>query len=59
MVDVSDEEAGDVYAWLRKKGVSFQYGPIEETDLTEEQVLLQCGEHNKEWQGILSQIGYG
>ena len=42
MQDVSDGKAAEVYAWLRKKGVKFQCGPNEETDLTEAQVLLQC-----------------
>ena len=39
MTDVNDGEVAEVYAWLRKKGVKFQYGPNEETDLTDAQVL--------------------
>jgi hypothetical protein len=39
---VTDAEARAVYDWLRAKGMTFHYGPNEETDLTERQVLLQC-----------------
>jgi len=39
---VSDEEARAVYQWYLDKGVKFQFGPNEETDLTENQVLMQC-----------------
>ena len=42
MQTVSDEEARRVYDWLVLKGVQFSYGPNEETDLTEHQVLQQC-----------------
>ena len=42
MREVLDDEAENVYAWLRRKGVQFRYGKNEETDLTEAQVLLQC-----------------
>lgn len=40
--EVSEEEAKAVYCWLRRKGVSFQLGTNEETELTERQVLEQC-----------------
>jgi len=42
MLQVTDDEAREVYEWLRKKGMRFQLGTVEETDLTENQVLLQC-----------------
>ena len=40
--EVPEEEATAVYGWLRRKGVSFQLGTNEETELTERQVLEQC-----------------
>lgn len=40
--EVSEEEAAAVYGWLRRKGISFQLGTNEETELTERQVLEQC-----------------
>jgi len=39
---VSDAEARAVLKWYRKKGFTFHFGPDEETDLTEGQVLWQC-----------------
>jgi hypothetical protein len=39
---VSEEEARAVYAWLRKKGMTFHLGTDEATELTERQVLWQC-----------------
>jgi len=39
---VSDAEAQAVYAWLRKKGMTFHLGTDEATELTEHQVLWQC-----------------
>jgi hypothetical protein len=42
MLEVHDEEAADVLAWLRKKGMKFLTGKNPETDLTEEQLLDQC-----------------
>jgi hypothetical protein len=39
---VSDAEAQEVFAWYKKKGLKFHFGPNEETDLTERQVLWQC-----------------
>jgi len=42
MLEVSDEDAQEVYQWLLRKGMKFVYGPNEATDLTEKQVLLQC-----------------
>jgi hypothetical protein len=42
MLTVPDEEARRVYDWLLNKGVKFNYGANEESDLTEHQVLQQC-----------------
>ena len=42
MLTVSDEEAGKTYDWLVTKGIKFHFGPNEETDLTQNQVLQQC-----------------
>jgi hypothetical protein len=42
MLTVPDEEARRIYDWLVTKGVKFQFGPNEENDLTENQVLQQC-----------------
>jgi hypothetical protein len=42
MLTVSDEEARKVYDWLLSRGVKFHFGPNEESDLTENQVLQQC-----------------
>jgi len=42
MFTVSDDEAKAVYYWLVNKGMKFNFGPSEDTDLTEAQVLLQC-----------------
>ncbi|MBV9490955.1 MAG: fucose isomerase [Verrucomicrobia bacterium] len=42
MLTIPDEEARRVYQWLLDRGVKFHYGPNEETDLTEDQVLQQC-----------------
>jgi L-fucose isomerase, C-terminal domain len=39
---VPDEEAKAVYAWYVKKGMKFQIGKNEQSDLTETQILLQC-----------------
>jgi L-fucose isomerase-like protein len=40
--DISDEEARGVFQWLVDAGISFDFGPEEESDLTETQVLTQC-----------------
>ncbi|QDU81286.1 hypothetical protein Pla110_30270 [Polystyrenella longa] len=42
MRNVSDDEATAVYQWYLKKGMKFHTGSTHETDLTEEQILLQC-----------------
>jgi len=42
MQRVTDAEARAVFDWYKKKGVKFQFGPNEEEDLTEAQVLDQC-----------------
>lgn len=39
---VSDAEAQAVFAWYKKKGLTFHFGTDEATELTERQVLLQC-----------------
>ena len=39
---VSDTEARAVFTWLKAKGMKFQLGTNEETDLTESQVIWQC-----------------
>ena len=42
MLTVSDEEARRIYEWLTSRGLKFKFGPNEEVDLTENQVLQQC-----------------
>ena len=42
MQNVSDEDAAAAYAWLQKKGLQMKLGQDEATELTENQVLLQC-----------------
>jgi hypothetical protein len=39
---VSDKEARAVFEWYLDKGLKFQFGTKEETELTEDQVLEQC-----------------
>ncbi len=39
---VSDKEARRIFDWLREKGMEFELGEDEETELTEAQVLTQC-----------------
>jgi hypothetical protein len=39
---VSDAEARAVYDWYKKKGLQFHLGTSEASELTENQVLLQC-----------------
>ena len=39
---VSDKEARDVFRWLEQAGMRFHFGRDEATDLTRQQVLLQC-----------------
>ena len=39
---VSHFEATEIYSWLLKKGMKFNLGSMDSTDLTEEQVLTQC-----------------
>jgi len=39
---VSDQEAREVYAWLLDRGMRFNLGTDEATQLTEAQVLTQC-----------------
>jgi hypothetical protein len=42
MLTVSEKDARGVYDWLLAKGMTFNLGTNEETELTEAQVLLQC-----------------
>lgn len=42
MLKVSDDEARQVRRWLDDKGLTFVTGPDPETDLTDDQILLQC-----------------
>jgi len=42
MLQVSDKEARNVLDWLLKKGMKFNWGKDEETELTEAQTLQQC-----------------
>lgn len=39
---VSDKEAQEVRKWLEKAGMKFATGPKHETDLTNQQIALQC-----------------
>ncbi|OYW13625.1 MAG: fucose isomerase, partial [Planctomycetales bacterium 12-60-4] len=39
---VTSGEADAVYSWLKKRGMKFHTGPTHATDLTEEQILMQC-----------------
>jgi hypothetical protein len=39
---VGDEEARKVYDWYLSHGMQFRFGPNEESDLTENQVIEQC-----------------
>ncbi|CAK9037472.1 Fucose_iso_C domain-containing protein [Durusdinium trenchii] len=39
---VSDDEALAVRKWMEDAGMKFQTGPTHETDLTDQQILLQC-----------------
>jgi len=42
MLTVSEKEAQQVFDWCRQRGIDFQFGSDEATDLTEAQVLQQC-----------------
>ena len=39
---VSDKEGHDVRWWMGERGMTFNTGPKEETDLTDQQILQQC-----------------
>lgn len=39
---VAAGEAEAVYTWLKKRGMKFHTGPNHESDLTDDQILLQC-----------------
>ncbi|MHC5039379.1 MAG: fucose isomerase [Planctomycetota bacterium] len=41
-MQVPDAEAEETYRWLRKRGMRFDLGTDEATELTENQVLTQC-----------------
>ena len=42
MTTVSDEEAEAVFKWLVDRGVTFDFGPDPDENLTKDQVLQQC-----------------
>ncbi len=42
MLQVTDKEADAVLQWLLKKGMKFNWGTNEQTELTKEQTLEQC-----------------
>jgi hypothetical protein len=42
MQSVSNAEAREVFAWLKRKGLRFNIGRDKETELTEWQILQQC-----------------
>ena len=42
MLTVQHDEARKVYQWLLDRGMTFKFGPSEEEDLTENQILQQC-----------------
>lgn len=42
MREVGDDDAREVFAWLKKCGLKMQLGTEEATELTEAQILLQC-----------------
>jgi len=42
MMRISDEEARSVLTWLLRKGLTFEWGADEATQLTEAQTLQQC-----------------
>ncbi|HNQ88854.1 MAG TPA: fucose isomerase [Verrucomicrobiota bacterium] len=42
MQEVSDADAAMVLAWMQRKGLRFEWGRDEATELTERQTLLQC-----------------
>jgi hypothetical protein len=42
MLEVDDDEAKEVLQWLVQRGVQFEFGDDESTDLTESQALQQC-----------------
>lgn len=42
MLQVTDQEAEDILQWLLKKGMQFNWGSNEETELTRTQTLAQC-----------------
>ena len=39
---ISDDEARIIFDWLLARGMAFHFGPNDDTDLTERQVILQC-----------------
>ena len=42
MTRISGVEAREIYDWLRRKGMRFELGTDEESELTEGQILQQC-----------------
>jgi L-fucose isomerase-like protein len=41
-MQVDDEQAAAVRRWLEERGMRFHTGPAHESDLTDDQILLQC-----------------
>ncbi len=39
---VRDEDARAVRRWMERRGMTFHTGPVHETDLTDQQLLMQC-----------------
>ena len=42
MFTVLDSDAWDVYKWLTDRGMTFNFGEVDATDLTIDQVIMQC-----------------
>jgi hypothetical protein len=42
MLQVTDAEARETFDWLKRRGLQFQLGEDEATELTESQILQQC-----------------
>ena len=42
VLEISDKEASAVFTWYNERGLTFHFGSNPSTELTREQVLLQC-----------------
>jgi len=42
MQTITDKEAQKIFEWLKVKGMKFNFGTNEETELTENQIIQQC-----------------